>query len=381
MANTHRPHPTDTVAQVMSNVSALLPEIHQVAGQIESARTLLPSVVAALRRAGCLRMVTPVEFGGLGCTQHELFNLIELLASADASVAWTVMIFSSGPPFLSRFPEATFRSVYAAGPDIAMAALLSPSGVATVVPGGYRVSGRWRWASGSEYADGLVCTCRVLPQGMRLVLLAPSEIERLDTWHVSGLKGTGSGDIVVDDVFVPEARTAEPYAPLPSARRFAVAAAIAPYFTSVALGIAQGALQDAIDLARADKRRLAASRRMADDPLVQHRLGEADALLRAARTAFYGEVDGWEAFVRALPLEVPVTSRPELQSLNATAVWAMQSATSVVNTAYHCCGGSSVWEDAALQRRFRDIHVATQHIAVTDAVFARQGAALMGGTS
>ena len=374
-------HPPTSVDQVMTNARALLPEIRRLAPQVEAARTLPASLIEALRHAGCLRLATPVEFGGLGGTQRALFELIELLATADASVAWTTMIFSSGPPFLSRFPEATAREVYAPGPDIAMAALLSPSGVATPAPGGFRVSGRWRWASGSEHAAWFVCTCRVPPQAHRLVLLSPAQVERVDTWQVSGLKGTGSGDVVVDDVFVPEARSAEPYAPVPGARRFAAAAAIAPYFTALALGVAQGALQDAIDLARADKRRLAAPRRMADDTLTQHRIGEADARLRAARHAFYAEVDAWEALVRTLPPEVPVGSRPELQALNATAVWALQSAAAVVDTAYHAGGGSSVWSDAPLQRRFRDMHVATQHIAVSDAAFARQGAALMGGSA
>jgi alkylation response protein AidB-like acyl-CoA dehydrogenase len=345
------PHPPTSVDQVLANARALLPEIRHLAPQVEATRTLPASLVEALRHAGCLRMATPVEYGGLGCTQREVFQLIELLATADASVAWTTMVFGSGPAFLSRFPATTVREVYAAGPDIAMAALLSPSGVATPVPGGYRVSGRWRWASGSAHAVWFVCTCRVPPQAHRLVLLSPAQVERVDTWQVSGLRGTGSGDV------------------------------IAPYFTALALGVAQGALHDTLALARADKRRLASPRRMADDPLVQHRLGEADALLRAARHAFYGEVDAWEKLVRTLPPEVPVGSRPELAALNATAVWALQSAAAVVDTAYHAGGGSSVWSDAPLQQRFRDMHVATQHIAVSDAAFARHGAALMGGSA
>jgi alkylation response protein AidB-like acyl-CoA dehydrogenase len=375
------PHPPTSVDQVLANARALLPEIRHLAPQVEATRTLPASLVEALRHAGCLRMATPVEYGGLGCTQREVFQLIELLATADASVAWTTMVFGSGPAFLSRFPATTVREVYAAGPDIAMAALLSPSGVATPVPGGYRVSGRWRWASGSAHAVWFVCTCRVPPQAHRLVLLSPAQVERVDTWQVSGLRGTGSGDVIADAVFVPDARSAEPYAPVPGARRFAAAAAIAPYFTALALGVAQGALHDTLALARADKRRLASPRRMADDPLVQHRLGEADALLRAARHAFYGEVDAWEKLVRTLPPEVPVGSRPELAALNATAVWALQSAAAVVDTAYHAGGGSSVWSDAPLQQRFRDMHVATQHIAVSDAAFARHGAALMGGSA
>jgi alkylation response protein AidB-like acyl-CoA dehydrogenase len=370
----------DSVAQVMANATALLPELRRQSQQIELARTLPRELFDALRRAGCFRMASPVEHGGLGCTQKELFRMIELLATADASVAWIVMIFSSAPAFLSRFPETARGEAYAAGPDIAMAALLSPSGVATVVPGGYRVSGRWRWASGSDHADGFICTCRVQPQGWRLVWLKPDQVQRVDTWHVSGLRGTGSGDIVVDDMFVPDERSAEPYAPVSSARPFAAANAIASYFTALALGIAQGALQDAVDLARADKRRLAAPRRMADDTLTQQKLGEASTLLRAARGAFYADVDAWQDFVRNLPLDLAVASQPELQLHNTIAVWALQSATSVVDVAYCAGGGSSVWQDASLQRRFRDVHVATQHIAVADSVFSRHGAALMGGT-
>ena len=379
-------------AAVMAAVEDLIPEIQGRTAEIEAERGVPRDLVEKLRAAGCFRMAVPELFSGIGCDQSELFELYETLAVTDASVAWIVMIGSPTPSYLAPFSRATFRSVYASGPDVILAAALAPTGTATPVDGGYTVSGRWKWASGGAHADWILCNCVLMEDGaprpgavpgvpaLRSVLLTPAEVERIDTWRVSGLRGSGSGDIAVRDLFVPEARAADMFGPPNDDARQAWAAgtAVGPFVAAVALGIARGALDDVIALAAGEKRRLGAARRMADEGVFQNRLGEADAQLRAARAAFYAQTRVWEDRARALPAGASPMDDPLHLATNATSLWVTRTCAAVVDTAYHAAGGSAVWDSANLQRRFRDIHTATQHISVSDGLFTRRGAALVG---
>jgi alkylation response protein AidB-like acyl-CoA dehydrogenase len=376
-----------TVDDVMTAVDGLLPEIANRAQEIEAARRVPADLVQKLKTAGCFRMAVPRSLGGIGCFREDLFVLYETLAAADASAAWIVMIGGPTPNYLAFFPETTFSEVFAEGPDVVMAAALAPTGRADVVDGGYRAQGRWQWCSGSAHADWVLCNCVIYRDGepiagptpaypaMRSLLLPAAEVELVDTWLVSGLRGTGSGDIALRNVFVADGRSAELFGQANALARQApaVGGAIGPYVAAVALGIARGALDDIVALAAADKRRLGAASPLADDALFQHRLGEADAQLRAARQAFYAQLQAWEQ----LPEAERSPLHPVVTETNATALWVTRTAASVVDTAYHAAGGSAVWESAALQRRFRDIHTATQHISVSEAIYGRAGAGLL----
>lgn len=377
LATTQRVSPE----RITERAAELLPEIRDRVQEIESGRCVPRDLVEKLRTAGCFRMTVPTALGGTGCSQLELFELHELLAEADASVAWIVMIGGAAPNYLAAFPESTIRNVYRDGPDVIMAAALAPSGTATPVPGGYRVKGRWSWASGSAHADWVMCNCFVqggsAPQ-YRSVLLDPGEVTLIDTWHTSGLKGTGSGDVVVDDVFVAEAMTGALFNPPASIlrRSFAAGAPSGAYVASVALGIAEGALQDLVSLAAGDKRRLGAAKRMADDEVFQNRLGEADATLRAARAALHAQMRTWEVQAACTAADpAALLANPLLAATNATSTWVTRMAASVVDVAYMSAAGSAVWEHANLQRRFRDVHAATQHIAVAESKYTQWGAA------
>ena len=201
-------------------------------------------------------MLVPRSHGGSGLDLMSAMRVYEELSRADASVGWTVMIGSSAWCDLARLPRATFDALYADGPDVIVAGAFNPSGVAVPVDEGYRVSGRWAFASGCQHCHWLYGNCvednAGTPQ-MRTVLFSPAEITIQDTWSVSGLCGTGSHHFVADNVLVRaehtfltlshEACLDEPLVRIPTP------AVIALEIASVAIGIAQGALEDILALA------------------------------------------------------------------------------------------------------------------------------------
>ena len=230
----------------------------------------------------------PPATGGKGLTFAEQLLVIRELARADGSVGWTVMIGSSAPVVLGLLPRSSFDQIYAKGPDVILGGAFNPKGVATPVDGGYRVSGRWSFASGCQHCHWFVAHCMVDDGRMppvRMMVLPPSDVEIADTWYVSGLCGTGSHDFVVDDVFVPDERSFtlwdEPAldGPLWRIPELSLSSLM---MANVAVGIAEGALGEITTLASGKVPMLADST-LGANALFQHDLAEADARLRAAR--------------------------------------------------------------------------------------------------
>ncbi|MEA2842495.1 MAG: 3-hydroxy-9,10-secoandrosta,3,5(10)-triene-9,17-dione monooxygenase, partial [Actinomycetota bacterium] len=175
--------------------------------EIEAGRSLPDSVVRGLVDAGLARLCVPRRLGGDQADPVALARCLEAVARADASTAWCAWIYASAPWFLAYATPAAIEAVYGDGPDALVASPLAPTGRATTVDGGVRVSGRWPFASGSRHCDWFLC--RVVLDGgpgQRLVLMPTYEVARLDNWWPNGLSGTGSGDVAVDDVFVPRER-------------------------------------------------------------------------------------------------------------------------------------------------------------------------------
>ncbi len=378
-----------TGTATLGRVRALAPAISERAEEVEEARRLPLDLLDQLIEAGCFRMGLPRSHGGDELSIVEIIRVIEELARADGSVGWAAMIGGTAAELFALLPKERFDALYASGPDLIGGGTLAPKGVAVPVDGGYRASGRWPFASGSEHCTWLMAHCVVLtPEGtpepgphgiprLMAAVLPAQAFTIVDTWHVSGLRGTGSQDLVLENAFVPEDQTmdifgrselTEPLFQIPVLGKFAL------YVAAVGLGIASGALEDVAALAAGGKRPAFATRRIAQDPLFQHRLGQADADLRAARALLHAEAAGaWAAAVEARPLAPVVRAQ-----LRATGAHVTQMATAVVDTAYNLGGGTSVYNSCPLQRRLRDIHTVTQHAGVAPASYAAVGAALVG---
>jgi len=252
--------------------------------------------------------------------------------------------------------------------------VFAPSGRADKVDGGFRVSGQWQWGSGSQNADWVLGGCMFYDNGAPLldergnqrthmVIMPAGEVEFLDTWHVSGLCGTGSLDYRVNDVFVPDERVSGYMIDRETLRQPLYAF---PQFTFLALGIgavcmgiARAAIDELIDVA-VTKKRAGNSATIASKSTSQTKLAQAEADLRSARVFYYHTLEqAWEVARSGGKVSLDVRRDLRLATTNAV----MKSA-GVVDEMYNLAGGTSVYRRSRLQRHFRDVHVATQHIMV-----------------
>ena len=325
-------------------------------------------------------MLIPSTHGGVGADLPSAMRVFETLARADASVGWTVMIGSAAWCDLAGLPRETFDRMFAE-PDVIVAGAFNPTGSIAPTDNGYRVTGRWSFASGCEHADWLFGNCfEGFEDGMprlRIAVFAPDQVVIEDTWNVSGLSGTGSHHFHVDDVAVPADQTFVPLAdqpcldtpivhiPVPAMASLAIA--------SVALGTAQAALDDIVALATT-KMPLLTFAPLAAGPLFQFDLATADTEIRAARALLYETAESaWK-----IAAEGSAFSLEQRARIRAASVWVTDRAAAVVGTAYRAGGGSSLYADSPLQRRLRDINALTQHFLVRRDTLITAGAILAG---
>jgi alkylation response protein AidB-like acyl-CoA dehydrogenase len=298
------------------------------------------------------------------------------------------MIASNAAIAASYLPAATLREVYCSGPNTVIAGALLPQGTAIPVPGGFRLTGRWTFASGCHQADWMAGSSAVTVQGtprrrpdgrpdIRTFFLPVGACEILDTWHTTGLRGTGSHDWQVTDLCVPEARSfpvlrdGPPEPGALSTRDFVAYAG--PRVAAVALGIARDALDAFTALARTKTPVLATST-LATQHTTHERVGRAEALLRAGRAFLYETV-------RELPYS-PTYSEALSDDLRArirlASAHAAQSAAEAVDLMCHAAGTTAIYTSSRLERCFRDVHVATQHAVVAPSNIAMVGQYCLG---
>jgi alkylation response protein AidB-like acyl-CoA dehydrogenase len=379
----------DAGAKLLQAVRELAPTLTARSAEIEKAGELPNDILAALKAAGCFRMFVPRSHGGLELDLVTGLEVLSELARADASTGWTMMIVSESPQLFSLLPREQFDAIYAAGPDVTGGGAFNAQGQAIVVDGGYRVTGHWNFASGCRQSDWLFGNCVVLgPDGQprpgpaegmpetRAMVLPAREVRIEEHWDVLGLRGTGSHDILIE-AFVPQQRTFDIFTGMPAVPGPSFVVPVLHYalhIGAVAAGIAQGAVDDLLTLARSGKRRLYARTSLIDSPVFRNRLGRAETQARAAHDALrrMGEVF-WEACQQSPGAAFALAPR-----VSSTLTWVAETAAEVVTACYHAGGGASVRDSASLQRRFRDIHTLTQHAAVAEGWFTQEGSALLG---
>jgi alkylation response protein AidB-like acyl-CoA dehydrogenase len=353
---------------LLDEVRTLTPEIRAHAPQIERERAVPEPIVARLADLGVYRLAAPRRAGGLEATPGEMLEIFEELGYADGSAGWCAMIGAATSMALGHLAEGTATELLA-DPRFLIAGVAAPAGRATVVPGGYRVTGRWSFASGSRQATWLVGGCLV-PQDRtgRLMIMDAGELTIHDTWQVSGLSGTGSHDIEAVDLFVPAERTfslaESPTRPGPLST-FPPLGLLAFGIGAVALGIARAAIEEFGVLA-GTKRNPVTGEEIATKATVRADVARAEALRGSGLAYLAAELD------RATRAE---DDRARLRLAAATAT---RNAAAAVDLVYRAGGGASVYTASPLQRCFRDVHVATQHAMVNDDVLELAGAVLLG---
>jgi indole-3-acetate monooxygenase len=377
---------------LLDSVRDLAPSISARSAEIDAGRRLPPDLLAQLTAAGCFRMFVPKSHGGLDVDVPASMEIIETLATADGSTGWVVMIGSETPMFLALLSRKRFDRLYANGPDVIIGGAFAPRGQAEMIDGGYRVGGRWSFASGCQHSDWLFGNCVVTENGKprpslipgtpeaRAMMFAPPKAQIIDTWSVNGLRGTGSHDIAVENLVVPADDTFDIFlgqssVPGPSMAEPLLYAAL--HIGTVAVGIAQRALTEIVALANTNKCRLYASASLAESPLFQFRLGQADASLRAARNLLRSEADAvWNSAVAGIPISIDGRA-----PVMAAITWAVHTCSAVVDSCYKAGGGTSPYDGSPLQRCMRDIQTLTQHAAVAESWLTTAGAALLGRAS
>ena len=363
----------------------LVPMLRDRAAETEALRHITKETVDALHAAELLRLVQPKRFGGLGYDFELTFDIAAELGRGCGSTAWCYGIWSSHTWLAGMFSEQAQEAYWADSPQTLSSTSFNPSrGTVTAVPGGYRVSGQWDFSSGCDAASWVLIIGNT-PNGLMFLMLPRADYVIEDTWFVSGLRGTGSKDIKIQDAFVPDYRTllmqdmreaqtpgrqvhdsANYRIPLRSLLTFTLASPV--------LGMAQGALEAFESymchaVSSRDGRRLAAS------SSVQMRLSESAAEVDTARLILHHDVQ--EIFARARQGDMP--SLEERARYRRDQVYMAKLCVQSVNRIFEASGGRGIHESSAIQRFHRDIHAATHHVSLTwDPVAEQYGKVRLG---
>ena len=382
----------DSLAQTyLERARELKPMLAAASDAIEAARGVTPQIVDAMIERGIFRMLLPRSIGGAELDPLTYTAVLEILAQGDGSTAWCLgqnSGCSMTAPYLSHeMAREIFggpRGILAWGPEIPGA------GKCVAVPGGYRATGHWGFATGGRHASWIGAHCPVFEadgsprlgangrQITRTMLVPRSEVTIIDNWHVLGLRGTGSDSYELKDHFVPEARTAmrdndeERREPGPL-YQFTSGMIYAMSFSHVSLGIARGAWDAFIEIAR-DKVPRGATGTLRENNVVQAQVSQCEAKLKSARAYLRGVVgEMWDEAQR----DGRIGAEHHAQ-LRLAATWAIHQARDVVATVYHAAGAAAIFESNPLERRMRDIHAGTQQGQGRPIHFETVGQMLMG---
>ena len=363
------------------------------AAEIEAARRIPLDLVETLRAIGVFRMLAPKSHGGLELDLWTVLRILTALAKIDGSVGWVVMLSSGAGNLASLLPRETYDQIYRDGPDVIFAGSSQPAGTAEAVEGGMRVSGRWPFVSGCQHADWMVNMCVMTKDGqplpgpidgvpkMQVVFLPATYGQIEDTWHAAGLKGTGSHHVVLRDTLVPVTNLADVSSGtscLPGLPVYSAPLQILPLIhAALALGIAEGALDDLAEMAGTGRRQYRAARAMRDSEVLQYELGFAQANFRAARSYLETQTASHWSHARAGTLRDEALMAEGTQA----GVWITNACLRVAEMCFALGGGSAVYEGSKLQRRLRDLHVAAQHASVQQRNYVDAGKLFMSMTS
>jgi alkylation response protein AidB-like acyl-CoA dehydrogenase len=373
--------------QPLARARALAPVIGARSAEIERARTLPPDLVARLRDAGLFRIAMPAGLGGPGVSPREMVETIEEVSRADGATGWCVLIANIGAAFLAWLDEAAAAEIAGRQPDLLIAGGQAPLGQAEQVGDAYRLTGRWAFASGCLHANWFMGGFMVMDGGrpklnqwgvpeMRIGHFPADQARVEDTWDVAGLAGTGSHDIVAEQVLVPAAYTSVPYfAPAPAPDplfRLTGYNLLLTLMSGFPLGVARRALAEAREqLGR--RERPGAEAGWLADPAVQVTLLHHEAALAAARRHV---LDTLEELLAALA-EGP-GSYPERARLAAAVIHAYDVGREVVQDCFRLAGAAALFDDNPLQRCLRDLVAGAQHVAFSADSRKRVANALLG---
>jgi alkylation response protein AidB-like acyl-CoA dehydrogenase len=349
----------------------LAPSIRKHAEEIEETRELPRAVFEALADAGLFQMLVPRSLGGQELDLPTYVGVIEELGKADASTAWAINqggVFATHCTVVSR---DVARQVWVETPRSVVANIATPTLTGIPIDGGYRVSGQGSFSTGSRHSAWLALRGKVivdgkprtLPNGqedVRFFLVPAADAEIVDTWHVRGMRGTGTHDIRATDLFVPEERSFLIGAPVrdepgplyvvPRILMYAIGDA------ATALGCARACMETFVDLA-SGKTPWHGRGLLRDQALVQIEVGHAEADLRSSRALLFETIrELWESISASGSITLE-----ERSALRLATTHGIRAGARVADRIYNVAGATAIFQSHPIQRYFQDAHVMTQH--------------------
>lgn len=379
-----------TAMEMMSRARSLTPVLRARAKATEDNRSVLPETVRDFVDAGFYRMLQPALYGGYEMHPLALFRVAMELAKGCPSSAWCLCLVAVHNWEVGLLDPRAAQDLWAADPEARISSSYAPFGQVERVEGGFRISGRWPWSSGSDHCQwamlgGVAPREGAGPPDSRAFLIPRRDYEIDDTWHVLGLKGTGSKDIVVKGAFVPEHRThrfSDSFAmidPGPATftapiYRFPFGVIFAYCLSVVTIGMADGARESFAEQ-MLERRGSYDGARATEDPMVRQRLAEADALIRGLHArveANFAELDALIAVGEPIPMDLRVANKWDAQHIAKTAMQA-------VELLFKATGARGIRLENPMQRYFRDVHAASNHAFLNaDKGALNAGGVLMG---
>jgi alkylation response protein AidB-like acyl-CoA dehydrogenase len=375
--------------EIMRRVAAISPALEKKARACDAARQLLPESMRLMVDAGLFKILQPKRVGGYELTMRTEADAVSALSQACPSSGWVLMVMGAHHWCVGCLPEAAQDDVFGGARNGLVAGTLSWQGTAEAVENGYRVNGRWQFCSGVDHSEWVLLGCAdPKTRGPGVHLVVPTrEIEIDDTWHVMGLQGTGSKDIVAHDIFVPayraiETRTlfmgASPHASKHATNlyRLSAEAMLATSGLSALVGSAKAALHRFIERTRERKVILTGARK-ADHGPTQVRLAEAAAEIRCADLLLHNSLD---EFDRLMASGENCGNQLRVQA-RWNAAYGVELCRRAAARLFAGSGAHAVYASSDLQVAFRNIQVGAQHASMDFETSAEMYARLQLGAS
>ena len=353
------------------------------AAEAEELRTLPPASVTALRDSGLFLLKLPAVLGGAEADPVTQLDVIEAVTYIDPAAGWCLFIGAAGVGMSGAFlPDTAIAQMFSGDRVPTLAGALMP-GTAVSVSGGYRVTGRWSWGSGIRHAEWLSAQAVVNragggPREVIACVFPAARAEIHDNWHVVGMKGTGSCDFSVSDLFVPEEFTYNLARSGPRRGgplyRLGWPGFVTNEHAAFALGVGRRALDAIIELAQSKRRGYGKQVPLAERAVFQRAVGEGDLRLRAARALVVEVLEkAWTTVCEGRQPE------PRLQAeMRSAAALVTDVALEIATSAFRYGAGTAVFLSHILQRCLRDLYVAATHLMVSDSSYENYGQFLLG---
>ncbi len=360
----------------------------------EETATLPQASVNALYDSGLLRLKLPHVLGGAEADLVTQLDVLEAVSEIDASAGWCLMIGAASLGGVGAFlADDAIEEIFARGEPPKTVGVFAPMGQAVPVEGGYLLSGRWAFASGIRHSDWISAGARVVAEGEagpagndgRLGLVSQvratirtSDVKIHDNWRVMGLRGTGSCDFSVENLFVPTGFAFDVSLTEPlrggAMYRLGRPAFVTNEHSAFALGVARRALNETLEIGQSKTRGYTSANSLARRPAFQRMLSESDLRLRACR-ALNVEIleEAWQAVCQGHPPSQLLQAK-----MRSLCSYTTDTAVAVVSQAFRYAGGAALFDSSILQRCLRDINAAAQHQMVSDAAYENHGQFMLG---